>query len=133
LKNWIDTFLSIKTVSFLKCAITYITQIRKQRINYSKKPMRNTFVKLRVLEENQLRLLLKSNVWPILCYWNSSTLCKRLFCAPIRELFFTILDPFCIKICVNWLQICEIVKTMYCVGYKFSLCVIADLSGDYKE
>ena len=70
------------------------TQIQKERRITAEKPVRNTFVKLRVLEENQLRLLLKSTAGPIQCYWNSSTLCKGLFCTPIKELFFTILDPF---------------------------------------
>jgi len=71
--------------------------------------VKNTFGHLeKFLRKINWGFLLKSNAWPTLCYWSSSTLCKGPFCAPIRKfLFFTILHPFLYQ------DLCKLIVNMW--------------------
>jgi len=62
---------------------------------------------------------LKNNSWPTLCHWTPSSLCKGLFCAPIRKSFLK--DYWSLSVSRYAFINCKFVKNLKdCIvlGYK---------------
>jgi len=112
LKNWIDAFSSITIVSFLKCAITQNTKIEN---NYNRKTSEKHFSEIESSWGKSIEAFCCRITFDPLCAIGVLQHCSKASSArQSGSCSLPFLIPFCIKICVNWLQICETVKTVYC-------------------
>jgi len=80
------------------------------------------------LIKNQLGLFLEESLLTnSLCHWNSSRLCKGIFCAPIRESFLTTfsawtpLEQVKLKTGPGWLNFAPetYLHSLWCSSYRF--------------